>query len=169
MQAEQARFLLNFLLPQVEEEVKTTRKVLVAIPEGQQEYRPHPVSKSAMELAWHLAVSEAWMLNGIIQGQFASTEGGEPPHPTAVAHVINWYDQNMPALIAQVKSLSDEQLTRRIPFFGVSNEPAAVYLSMLLAHSIHHRGQLSAYLRPMGGKTPSIYGGSADEPWQPPA
>jgi uncharacterized damage-inducible protein DinB len=42
--------------------------------------------------------------------------------------------------------------------------PAATYLGLLIKHSVHHRGQLSAYLRPMGGKVPAIYGGSADEP-----
>jgi uncharacterized damage-inducible protein DinB len=48
------------------------------------------------------------------------------------------------------------------------NFPAVAYLSIMSRHSIHHRGQLAAYLRPMGGKVPNIYGGSADEPFEPP-
>ena len=46
------------------------------------------------------------------------------------------------------------------------NFPAVAYLNFMLSHTIHHRGQLAAWLRPMGGKVPSIYGGSADEPFE---
>ncbi len=60
-------------------------------------------------------------------------------------------------------------LAAKIPFFGVMNEPLVAYLNMMIVHSVHHRGQLSAYLRPMGAKVPDIYGGSADEPFQMPA
>jgi uncharacterized damage-inducible protein DinB len=58
-----------------------------------------------------------------------------------------------------------EQLTTPVDFLGAFNFPAVLYLSFVNNHSIHHRGQLSVYLRPMGAKVPSIYGGSADEPW----
>jgi uncharacterized damage-inducible protein DinB len=66
----------------------------------------------------------------------------------------------------RVRKLSPEQLMKPIEFFGVFNLPAAFYMGFLNNHSIHHRGQLAAYLRPMGSKCPSIYGGSYDEPWQ---
>jgi uncharacterized damage-inducible protein DinB len=49
------------------------------------------------------------------------------------------------------------------------NLPAVMYLQFMLNHSIHHRGQLSSYLRPMGAKVPSIYGGSFDEPMEHPS
>ena len=49
---------------------------------------------------------------------------------------------------------------------GAFNFPAVIYLSFLIRHQVHHRGQLSVYLRPMGAKVPAIYGGSFDEPWQ---
>ena len=62
-----------------------------------------------------------------------------------------------------------EQLLTPIEFFGVFNLPAALYLGFLNNHSIHHRGELTTYLRPMGSKVPSIYGGSYDEPFNPPA
>jgi uncharacterized damage-inducible protein DinB len=71
--------------------------------------------------------------------------------------------------MAQVKALSDDQLLKPISFFGIMTQPAVTYLSFLLMHGIHHRGQLSTYLRAMGAKVPSIYGGSADEPFPPPA
>jgi len=73
--------------------------------------------------------------------------------------------------IADMKFSTDtpEQLMTPVAFFGVFNLPAAFYLGFLNNHSIHHRGELATYLRPMGSKVPSIYGGSYDEPFVPPA
>jgi uncharacterized damage-inducible protein DinB len=167
MQAEQARFLLNFLLRQIEEEFATTKKVLAALPEEQRDYRPHPIAKTALELAWHAASSDLWFLDGIIRGQFAAEE--PPAGPATVAQLRDQYDKRFVELVARLKALSDEQLMRRIPFFGVLDVPAVSYLLWMLVHTVHHRGQLSTYLRAMGAKVPSIYGGSADEPFQPPA
>jgi uncharacterized damage-inducible protein DinB len=64
--------------------------------------------------------------------------------------------------------MSPAQLATPIEFFGVFNLPAAFYLQFLNNHSIHHRGELATYLRPMGSKVPQIYGGSYDEPFQAP-
>jgi uncharacterized damage-inducible protein DinB len=66
--------------------------------------------------------------------------------------------------LEQVKAMTPEQLATEVDFFGVMKMPAVGLLSMALRHSIHHRGQLSSYLRAMGGKVPGIYGPSADEP-----
>ncbi len=74
----------------------------------------------------------------------------------------------MPTLIEQVKSLSGEQLTQEVSLMGVFNLPAIGFLSFMIRHTAHHRGQLSAYLRPMGSKVPQIYGGSADNPMEMP-
>ena len=60
--------------------------------------------------------------------------------------------------------MSGEQLAGIVDFYGMFQLPAAAYLNFANVHCVHHRGQLAAYLRPMGGKVPSIYGGSADEP-----
>src|SRR6266496_1657340 len=69
----------------------------------------------------------------------------------------------------RIAEMSAEQLLTPVEFFGVFNLPAALYLGFLNNHSIHHRGELTTYLRPMGSKVPSIYGGSYDEPFMPPA
>lgn len=171
MQPEQARFLLNYLMAQVDDESGTTKKVLAAIPEDKTDYRPHPVAKTAMELAWHTASSDLWFLGGIIQGEFSMSEeeGKMPADLATVADLVKFYDAKMGPLLTQAKALTDEQLLKPIPFFGVMNQPAVTYLSFLLMHTIHHRGQLTTYLRAMGAKVPSVYGGSADEPFQPPA
>ena len=68
--------------------------------------------------------------------------------------------------VEQIRQMSGEQLAATLNFFGVAEFPAVVYLTWLSNHSIHHRGQLSAYLRPMGAKVPAIYGPSGDEMWQ---
>lgn len=169
MQPDQAAFLLSLELPVLEEEYKTSRKVLAAIPEERRDYRPDPKSKNARDLAWHIASSEAWFLDGIAAGAFANEEGGMPATVNTVADVVNWYTENLPPRIEKLKSLPASKLAEPISFYGLLNLPAVAYLSILVRHSVHHRGQLSTYLRPMGGKVPSIYGGSADEPFQMPA
>jgi uncharacterized damage-inducible protein DinB len=73
----------------------------------------------------------------------------------------------MARAVDRIRALKAEQLATPIDFFGAFNLPAAFYLGFLNNHSIHHRGQLAVYLRPMGAKCPSIYGGSYDEPWVP--
>ena len=66
----------------------------------------------------------------------------------------------------QVKSFSGEQLTQEVSLLGIFNLPAIGFLSFRIRHTVHHRGQLSTYLRPMGSKVPQIYGGSADNPME---
>ena len=70
-------------------------------------------------------------------------------------------------LPADVEAMTAEQLLTPVNFFGVFNMPSVYYLGFLNNHSIHHRGELATYLRPMGSKVPSIYGGSYDEPFRP--
>jgi len=83
--------------------------------------------------------------------------------------VVSWYDENLRRGVARVAALTPEQLLTPVEFFGVFNLPAVLYLGFLNNHSIHHRGELATYLRPMGSKVPSIYGGSYDEPFVPAA
>jgi len=169
VQPDQARFLLELMLPQVQEEAGTTRKVIAAIPEGRKEYRPDEKSRSAMELAWHIVSSDIHFLEGIIAGQFGVDEPKMPDHIKTIVDLLDWYDRKVPGVIERLKKLSDEELTRPLPFFGIANYAAVVYLTFMIPHAVHHRGWLCGYLRPMGAKVPSIYGGSADEPWVPPA
>jgi uncharacterized damage-inducible protein DinB len=156
----------EMMLQDLAREVETTKKVLAAIPEGKKEYRPDPNARTAWELAWHLANSDVQFLDAIADGKFTMESPDEQHKPKTVAEVVAWYDENMARGFDRVRKLSPEQLTRPVEFFGVFNLPAAFYLSFLNNHSIHHRGWLASYLRPMGSKCPSIYGGSYDEPWQ---
>jgi len=122
-----------------------------------------------MDLAWHLAGSEAWFLRGLLKAEFELEEPAQPADVKTPQDGITWYENNVPALLTQASALSAETLAARVSFFGMFNYPAVVYLNFAISHTIHHRGQLSTYLRPMGAKVPSIYGGSADEPFEMPA
>jgi uncharacterized damage-inducible protein DinB len=127
-------------------EAEITKKVIAAVPDAASSYRPDPNARTAKELAWHIANK-----------------------PQTSAEVVAWYDANMKRGAARVAAMTPEQLMTPINFFNVFNLPAVLYLGFLTNHSIHHRGELATYLRPMGSKVPSIYGGSYDEPFQPPA
>jgi uncharacterized damage-inducible protein DinB len=146
-------------------EMETTKKVLAAIPDARsREYRPDPKARNAFELAWHIVSTEVQMLDEIADAKFNM----EPrfQEPKTVSEMLAWYESNLPRALARVRALSEQQLTKPVDFYGAFNYPAAFYLVFVTSHSIHHRGQLSTYLRPMGAKVPSIYGGSADEEWK---
>ena len=81
-----------------------------------------------------------------------------------VGDVVSYYNREVPARIKALRELPAEKLTQVVDFFGMMQQPNAAYLGIATNHGIHHRGQLAAYLRAMGSKVPSIYGGSADEP-----
>ena len=157
----------DMMLQGLANEFQITRKILAAVPDGEKDYRPDPNARSAWELAWHLANTDVQFLDGIADGEFKMEAPDEAHKPKTIAEVVRWYDENMARGLDRVRKMSAEQLCRPIEFFGVFNLPAAFYLGFLNNHSIHHRGQLSTHLRPMGSKVPSIYGGSYDEPFQP--
>lgn len=164
MQPEQATFLLNFLLPQIRNEHTLTKKVIEAVPVDKGEYQPDPRSMTALDLAWHIAASESFFMDGASSGQFNFGGGKRPDTIRSSADVVAWYTEHFEKSVEQASKMTPEQLLKSIDFHGMFNFSAIVYLQLMLSHSIHHRGQLSAYLRPMGAKVPSIYGGSADEP-----
>jgi uncharacterized damage-inducible protein DinB len=170
MTPEFARGYCAMMLDGLKRETETTKKVLAAVPDAKSDYKPDPNAKSGWELAWHIANSDVDFLNAIADLKFDMAAMQQEPadKPTNVAELVEWYDRNMKRGIERVAALSAEQLATSIDFFGVFNLPAVAYLGFLNNHSIHHRGQLSAYLRPMGSKCPSIYGGSYDEPFVPP-
>ena len=165
MTSEQATFLLNEVyLPQMRNEHKTTRRVIEAVPAEKSAWKPDPKSMSALELAWHIASSECFFMDGIVNGKYEhSGDGSMPASIKTPADVLKWYDENFAKSTAQLARLKGDDLLRMIDFFGMFNFPGIVYAGLMCSHSIHHRGQLSTYLRPMGSKVPSIYGPSADE------
>jgi len=159
---EQALFLREFSLPTVRNEHATTKRVIEAIPLDKGDYRPEPIAKTALELAWHIVAAEHRFLNGISAGVFDFTPNHRPDNVKDSAAIAQWFDGSFAAGIAKIEKLSADDLTKSIDFRGMFQLPAVGFLTLTVNHTIHHRGQLSTYLRPMGAKVPSIYGESYD-------
>ncbi len=165
MTGDQAVFLAEQMVNGMQGEFPSTCKVLAAVKDDTRDYKPDPKSRSAWEVATHIATSDIWFLESVINGAFVynpeAAKAAEAQFKT-VADVVAFYEQQLPAKLAEVRAMTGEQLTRMVDFFGMMQMPAVSFLTMANNHSIHHRGQLAAYLRALGSKVPDIYGPSAD-------
>jgi len=159
--AEQAKTLCEAYLADILSESATTKKVLEAVPADKSGYTPAEKSMTALKLCNHIAGTDVSFLRCVAEGGFAREKMGEPNAATP-ADVVKWYDEHLPAAVARVKAMSGEDLAKEIDFFGFMKLPAVTFLSLNVRHNVHHRGQLSSYLRPMGAKVPGIYGPSGD-------
>jgi len=164
MTTEQVTGLVMYLINNVNVEHATTRKVLAALPEEQTGFKLGEKGRTAQELAWHIITTDVWILNSIANLSFAP--GEKPEMPGTVAGMVAWYEAEFPKALGRVSAMTPEQIATPISFHGVLTQPAGLFLGLLTAHQIHHRGQLSTYLRAMNAHVPAIYGGSADEPFQ---
>jgi uncharacterized damage-inducible protein DinB len=166
MTPEQAHFLLNDVyLPQIKREFQTTRRLIEAIPADKGDYTPHETSMPAFKLAKHIASSEVFFISGVANGAFDPANAAIPKTVTTPLDLLVWYDEHFAKAVAKLEGMSGDDLAKDISF-AIFNMPGVSFAGFMMSHSIHHRGQLSAYLRPMGAKVPSIYGGSADEPME---
>ena len=159
---DQAYGLTQFLIADFERETATTKRVLSSVPAGQESYTPDPKSMHALRLAWHIASADVWFLNNIAAGSFAPGANAIPDNIKSAADVVAWYEANAPEAIARVRAMTPEQCAQVIDFMGMVQLPAVAFVQLAIKHSVHHRGQLSTYLRPMGAKVPGIYGPSGD-------
>ncbi|MEO8592296.1 MAG: DinB family protein [Candidatus Solibacter sp.] len=163
MNPETAKTAADFLLADLEYEIQTTARILAAVPGTQLDYRPDPLSKTALALVRHIVLEDEFLLNCIADGAFPSfPDDTDACGIMSPADGVARYQEKMPAAIARVRALSGQQLSAILDLMGMIQMPAVNFLSLALKHSVHHRGQLSTYLRPMGGKVPGIYGPSAD-------
>ncbi len=163
MTAEQADFLLrNVFLGLLKNESRTTRAVLAAIPADKPDYRPDPNAKSALELAWHIALAEPRFLDTVLNGEFSTAPRPRPEGVHTGAQIAEWYGKEFDARFAELAQMHGEPLAKIVDFRGRLQMPAVLFAQFGVNHSIHHRGQLSTHLRPMGGKVPAIYGESYD-------
>jgi uncharacterized damage-inducible protein DinB len=142
-----------------EHEAKTTRSVIARIPENA-DYRPDPKSRTASEIAWQIVCEERMIMDGLETG---NAEWSPPPAPSTMREMVAIYDRQSADIIRRLKALPDERWDGTLEFFG-SQRPAAPMAWSFLFDIVHHRGQITTYLRPMGSTVPQIYGPSADEP-----
>lgn len=165
MSPEQAKTVAEFLVADFENEMATTMRVLEAVPSENLDYQPDGKSKTGIGLVRHITLEDEWLLDSIVKGEFAP-----PPDDsdacgimTPADAVAQYKERVLPAL-ARVSAMSGDDLTKIINLFDMLKMPAVNFISLALKHSVHHRGQLSSYLRAMGGSVPGIYGPSADTP-----
>ncbi|HLY18176.1 MAG TPA: DinB family protein [Bryobacteraceae bacterium] len=164
---DQAKGLSMVFMQSLGNEVPTTRRVLAAVPDSQLDFKLGDKGRTTRDLMWHLARSEKWFGEGIVNGNFPMEE--DPAAPATVAEILAFYDQHMPAIQGKLATLSGEHLATPASFFNVFNFPVVLYMDFWIKHTVHHRGQLATYLRAMNAHVPTIYGGSADEPFAMPA
>ncbi len=151
-----------------ERETATTLRVVKAYPESQSELRPHEKMKTARELAAMFTMEMA-AIDATVRGTF-SFPPKPPPMPATWSEVIENFDRVRASCLEGIRTAREEDLlTGKVTFATgpqkIGEWPIMEFLWFLLCDQIHHRGQLSVYFRFAGGKLPSIYGPTADEPW----
>jgi uncharacterized damage-inducible protein DinB len=162
MQPEQALFLREWMLGALKLEHPITRGVIDAIPIDKGLYRPDTIVKNADDLAWHIVGAEHRFMDAVVNGAFDLTPRPRPDDLKSSADISRWYADSFKQDVERVAALSVDALLTVIDFRGIFQLPAVAYLHTAHIHSIHHRGQLSMYLRPMGARVPAIYGESYD-------
>ena len=165
MNPETAKAAVDVITTVWEGEFAATCQVLAAVKDENRDYKPDPKSRSAWDLATHIATADIWFIDCIINGAFvfdaAKAKAAEASF-TKIADVVAFYKKTFPERLSALRALPGETLGEVIDFFGMMKMPRANFVAMANNHSIHHRGQLAAYLRAHGAKVPNIYGPSAD-------
>lgn len=149
-------------LPALKAEHSMTCAVIAALPLERGEYRPHSDSRSAFELAWHIVSVEIKYLDAIAAGEFPHDLRPIPDDVRTSSDILAWYTERFDPAVKRLEATTGDELLRMVDFYGLRTFPAIGLLQLILNHTIHHRGQLSTYLRPMGAKVPSLYGPSYD-------
>lgn len=162
MSPEEAKIILAYTVRVARQEIATTAKVLAATPPDHLDYAPTDRCMDGAKLVWHIASSEVALLNGASTGTF-DFSGERPANTGTPEQIVAWYKENSTAALDRCASMSGEDAAKIVDFMGVFQQPAVGFVTMAINHTIHHRGQLSSYLRPMGAKVPAIYGMSADD------
>jgi uncharacterized damage-inducible protein DinB len=148
-----------------ERETEGTLKLLRALPPTQYDFRPDADGRSLGELAWHLAEGDAYMSYGVENGGFDM--GAKPPNierPRTVEALAPGFERIHKDAVARIQKLKVEDLDRSIPFFGGRVVTIRHILwDSIIAHGIHHRGQLALMCRLAGGQCPGLYGPNREE------
>jgi uncharacterized damage-inducible protein DinB len=165
MNAEQAKAAADMIAAMWEGESRATCEVLAAVNEDKRNYKPDPKSRTAWELATHIATADIWFIDSIVKGAFdydpEAAKRAESQFRT-VNEVVDFYKKTFPEKLKALRALPADKMAQVIDFGGMMKMSRAQFVAMANNHSIHHRGQLAAYLRSMGSKVPNIYGPSAD-------
>lgn len=159
---------MDALLPEFDHEIATTRKLLERLPEDRFGWKPHATSTSLGGLATHIANLASWGQYTLSQSELDLAGAGRVPEAASRGDVLAAFDRNAAATRAALAGRSDAELMAPWSLKNGGHTmftmpKAAVWRSFVMNHLIHHRGQLSVYLRLNEVPLPSIYGPSADE------
>jgi uncharacterized damage-inducible protein DinB len=145
----------------------TTLKIMKAFPEHEGAFQPHPKSGSALRVMWTF-VMEQEVMAAALDGSLRMPPSFQPP-PETVGEVIEIYEEGARKVEKALDAAPESRLSEMVQFFtgpkAMGDVPVRDVLWLFLMDSIHHRGQLSVYVRMKDGRVPSIYGPSLDEPW----
>jgi uncharacterized damage-inducible protein DinB len=156
------------LLPEFDHEMGTTRACIERVPEDKFSFKPHDKSMTAGNLASHIADMPNWAIVGISQDSLDMASGYKPFQAKSRAELLEAFDKSVSGARAAIAGASDETLMKNWSLKNgektlMTLPKVAVVRTFVMNHIIHHRGQLSVYLREMNVPVPSIYGPSADE------
>jgi uncharacterized damage-inducible protein DinB len=154
----------EFFIDRLHHEIPKFVRVLRALPGDQLHYKPHEKNTAAGALAWQIATEMGSLQELFRTGDINYTQG---PAPATVEEIADAFERNAQQTVADAQAASDERFEGpgRLLFGGHVSWAAPVWDIAwgFLFDMVHHRGQLTTYIRPMGGKVPAVYGPSADD------
>lgn len=164
--------LAEMLLPEFDEEMANTRRLLACVPDGKTTWQPHSKSMTLGRLATHVAeIPGRWVVATLTRDDFDVRPVGQPvvrPTLETTAKILELFDRSVADARAALEHISDDDLGETFTLLAggkpyVAKPKFAMYRRMALSHLVHHRAQLGVYLRLNGVEIPGMYGPSADD------
>ena len=161
--------IAEHLISEIEREAKSTERILGVVPADKLDWKPHTKSMSLGDLAWHIAILPKNAILGLEVGERDVATARPTPRPANTGDIVAGFKQNIVDLRAVLSAFDDQRLLTEKFAFKNSGEvvtafPKAAFIrTVMMNHSIHHRGQLTVYLRLLDVPVPAMYGRSADE------
>jgi uncharacterized damage-inducible protein DinB len=149
------------LLKLLKKEFSTTSRMLRAFPENERDFRPHERSSNVMTLT-STFVFEMYLIAAYALGDAIDRSKFKTYRPESVKVVTEDFENESSRVLSRLENVTETDLQKTVEFGG-AKFPADEFILMMMHDQIHHRGQLSVYVRMAGGKVPSVYGPSADD------
>ena len=160
--------IARLLLDQVDRETAATRKLLERVPDGKDDWKPHPKSMPLGYLSTLVAVMFGWIAT-MVESEHLDLAEGKAPSASTGTERLALFDQSVASARKALEATNDEHLVKpwqlRVGGKVVDEKPRHQMIVDTISHLAHHRGQLGVYLRLNDQQLPSVYGPTADESW----